>query len=116
MSRIGNSSAVFPYPYINCVGIGTTTFVLADYCWAVAAFRPDRDPQLISLLNDMAWFFFTAPVGAIIVQNLCLATSVYLDTRADPVFPRRSEEHTYELQSLMRLSYAGFCLKQQHNA
>src|SRR3546814_2715556 len=27
---------------------------------------------------------------------------------ADPV---RSEEHTSELQSLMRISYAGFCLK-----
>src|SRR3546814_6680760 len=25
--------------------------------------------------------------------------------------PQRSEEHTSELQSLMRLSYAGFCLK-----
>src|SRR3546814_1478443 len=27
---------------------------------------------------------------------------------------RRSEEHTSELQSLMRISYAVFCLKQQH--
>src|SRR3546814_5407962 len=26
----------------------------------------------------------------------------------------RSEEHTSELQSLMRLSYAVFCLKKQH--
>src|SRR3546814_3397274 len=26
---------------------------------------------------------------------------------------RRSEEHTSELQSLMRISYAGFCLKQK---
>src|SRR3546814_1460727 len=26
---------------------------------------------------------------------------------------RRSEEHTYELQSLMRISYAVFCLKKQ---
>src|SRR3546814_10512121 len=26
---------------------------------------------------------------------------------------RRSEEHTSELQSLMRLSYAGFCLKKK---
>src|SRR3546814_10365880 len=25
----------------------------------------------------------------------------------------RSEEHTYELTSLMRISYAGFCLKQK---
>src|SRR3546814_4379064 len=27
----------------------------------------------------------------------------------------RSEEHTSELQSLMRISYAVFCLKQKHN-
>src|SRR3546814_8797986 len=26
---------------------------------------------------------------------------------------KRSEEHTYELQSLMRISYAVFCLKQK---
>src|SRR3546814_4275497 len=31
--------------------------------------------------------------------------------------PIRSEEHTSELQSLMRISYAVFCLKQkQHNS
>src|SRR3546814_6070244 len=27
---------------------------------------------------------------------------------------RRSEEHTSELQSLMRISYAGFCLKKKN--
>src|SRR3546814_6760321 len=27
---------------------------------------------------------------------------------------QRSEEHTYELQSLMRISYAVFCLKKKH--
>src|SRR3546814_4487882 len=35
----------------------------------------------------------------------------------DPSHPpaRRSEEHTSELQSLMRISYAVFCLKKQNN-
>src|SRR3546814_9791658 len=33
---------------------------------------------------------------------------------ADPV-PERSEEHTSELQSLMRISYAVFCLKKKTN-
>src|SRR3546814_7294487 len=28
--------------------------------------------------------------------------------------PERSEEHTSELQSLMRISYAVFCLKKKH--
>src|SRR3546814_6833922 len=32
---------------------------------------------------------------------------------ADAGRPLRSEEHTSELQSLMRISYAVFCLKQQ---
>lgn len=88
ISRTATSSSVFTYAYVICVGVGTTAFILADYCWGVAAFRPDRDPQLISLLNDMGWFLFIAPVGAIIVANLCLAMSIYLDERPDPIFPR----------------------------
>src|SRR3546814_4973601 len=31
-----------------------------------------------------------------------------------PAGGARSEEHTSELQSLMRISYAGFCLKKQN--
>src|SRR3546814_1907220 len=33
------------------------------------------------------------------------------EQRADREHPERSEEHTSELQSLMRISYAVFCLK-----
>lgn len=88
MLRVVNSSPVFAYAYIICAGIGLTAFILADYCWGVAVFRPDRDPQLISLLNDMAWIFFITPAGLMVVQNLCLAISIYLDARVEPVFPR----------------------------
>src|SRR3546814_8332738 len=34
----------------------------------------------------------------------------------EPSFIRRSEEHTSELQSLMRISYAVFCLKKKKTA
>src|SRR3546814_6177435 len=34
---------------------------------------------------------------------------------ASPMKNRRSEEHTSELQSLMRISYAVFCLKKKKN-
>src|SRR3546814_10822701 len=34
--------------------------------------------------------------------------------RQEPAHPGRSEEHTSELQSLMRNSYAVFCLKKKH--
>src|SRR3546814_7317006 len=35
--------------------------------------------------------------------------------RGTPASPPRSEEHTSELQSLMRISYAVFCLKKKKN-
>src|SRR3546814_6751660 len=38
----------------------------------------------------------------------------YVATADDPVTAERSEEHTSELPSLMRISYAVFCLK-KHN-
>src|SRR3546814_7136962 len=45
------------------------------------------------------------------------AGGILLSRRADRPFPdrqhARSEEHTSELQSLMRISYAVFCLKKK---
>src|SRR3546814_9896948 len=42
-----------------------------------------------------------------------IATSPLLWISDDERAARRSEEHTSELQSLMRISYAVFCLKNQ---
>src|SRR3546814_9966401 len=40
-----------------------------------------------------------------------MAQNVQVDTVRSMDADRRSEEHTSELQSLMRISYAAFCLK-----
>src|SRR3546814_5052330 len=37
-------------------------------------------------------------------------------TSSGVIMPRRSEEHTSELQSLMRISYAVFCLKKKNKS
>src|SRR3546814_5055139 len=39
----------------------------------------------------------------------------YHDRLVDRIVAGRSEEHTSELQSLMRISYAVFCLKKKKN-
>src|SRR3546814_9533147 len=51
------------------------------------------------------------------VVDLDEAACDRLEARADELaaFGLRSEEHTSELQSLMRLSYAVFCLKKKNN-
>lgn len=88
MKRMATPNQVLAYCYLTGAVTGATLFALADIFWLVATFRPDRDPQLIMLLNDLAWITFIAPVGMIVVQNLCLALAVYLDAQPRPVFPR----------------------------
>src|SRR3546814_2847423 len=49
-------------------------------------------------------------------SGICLTGAPVLQpgtpVMVEPMLLGRSEEHTSELQSLMRISYAGFCLKQ----
>ena len=88
MKRMATPSQVLAYCYLTAAASGATVVAIANLFWLIAAFRPDRNPELIMLLNDMAWIVFIAPVGMLVVQNLCLALAVYLDDRVEPVFPR----------------------------
>src|SRR3546814_4658406 len=54
------------------------------------------------------------PAFAITPARMCSeAVQGRLLTEPRACFTRRSEEHTSELQSLMRISYAVFCLKKK---
>lgn len=88
MKRMSLPSHLLAYSYLAAASTGATLFAIADIFWLIATFRPNRDPQLILLLNDMAWLVFTAPIGAVVVMNLSLALAVYLDARPQPIFPR----------------------------
>src|SRR3546814_8798012 len=56
-----------------------------------------------------------SPWRRTVCGDLTAAFSRYEAPKAErlPFLPRRSEEHTSELQSLMRISYAVFCLKKK---
>src|SRR3546814_2187687 len=57
-----------------------------------------------------------APTDAV-SKNLLLSALIGLSQTSEDkaVRDERSEEHTSELQSLMRISYAVFCLKKKKN-
>src|SRR3546814_5358170 len=71
----------------------------------------------LSLSGDRSADYFRG----LFAKTLFLATAA-IDVEAGLTYPalsdiavkRRSEEHTSELQSLMRISYAVFCLKQKN--
>lgn len=88
MKRMATPSQVLAYAYLAAVTSGATLFAISNLLWLLAAFRPERDPALVQLLNDLAWLIFTAPVGMLVAQSVCLALAIYLDARARPVFPR----------------------------
>jgi hypothetical protein len=88
MKRMATQSHVFAYSYLTAVVSGATLFALADIFFLVAAFRPDRNPELTQLLNDLAWITFIAPVGMVVAQCLLLGLAVYFDNGPSPVFPR----------------------------
>ena len=88
MKRMATQSHVFAYCFLTAAVSGATLFALADIFYLVAAFRPDRNPELVQLLNDMAWMIFIAPVGMVVAQLLLLALAIYFDNGPNPVFPR----------------------------
>src|SRR3546814_4528107 len=87
---------------------------------------PGRENHLtrISVDDVEAWLLSTPRFGA--ERNLPTAFTAneghgviegvenFLAVKAQSMEQRRSEEHTSELQSLMRISYAVFCLKKKN--
>jgi hypothetical protein len=88
MKRMVTQSHVFAYCYLTAVVTGATILALADIFFLVAAFRIDRSPELIQLLNDMAWMLFIAPVGMVVAQFLLLGLAILFDDGPNPVFAR----------------------------
>jgi len=88
MKRMATQSHVFAYCYLTAAVSGATIFALSNMFFLVAAFRPERDPELIMVLNDLAWIVFIAPVGMVVVQNVLLSLAIYFDSGPARVFPR----------------------------
>jgi hypothetical protein len=88
MKRMATPTQVLPYAFLAAIASGTTLFAIADLFWLIAAFRPERNAELVVLLNDLAWITFIAPVGMLLVQCAALALAIYLDARPKPIYPR----------------------------
>jgi hypothetical protein len=86
--RMAHRTPIFSYAMIACAAGGPTIFLMANLFWLLAAFRPERDPQLTLLLNDLAWVTFSSQVGFLIAQSVILALAIHLDRQERPVFRR----------------------------
>lgn len=86
--RMAHRTPIFSYAMLACAAGGPTLFLVANVCWLLAAFRPERSPELTQLLNDLGWVTFTILVPFLIGQCVILALAIYFDDPARPVFNR----------------------------
>jgi hypothetical protein len=86
--RMAHRTPIFGYAMLGCIAGGPTVFLIANLFWLLAAFRPERDPALTQLFNDLAWVTFTSGVPFLIGQSVILALAIYLDRQDRPVFGR----------------------------
>src|SRR3546814_6978838 len=90
--------------------------------------RPPRSTRTDTLFPYTTLFRARSEVEVGPVNGLCsieiplvglgfgnLAPAAHLRQIPDRIRIKRSEEHTSELQSLMRISYAVFCLKKKNH-
>ena len=72
MKRMSVGS-VFAYGYLGGMSVGALPgFLLVTVCFLTAAFRPDRDPELISLLYDLGMLSYNGSLGCFSVAYLVL--------------------------------------------
>ncbi|MEX5712400.1 hypothetical protein AB1484_30005 [Parafrankia sp. FMc6] len=86
MRSMAHRTPIMRYCMIGCAGAAPITFLTATIFWLLAAFRPDRAPDLTQLYNDLAWITFTCGVPFLVAQSIFLAISIYFDQQDTPVF------------------------------
>lgn len=68
--------------------IGVLTVMFPVMIFAITAFRPERDPALTQLLNDVGWLIIIPAFPTFIAQFSGVAFGALQDKSAVPVFPR----------------------------
>src|SRR3546814_2296846 len=75
--------------------------------------QPGNDGKPVFLANHAGGVAGGIATGQPVVVRIALKPTSSILTPVETITRDRSEEHTSELQSLMRISYAVFCLKKK---
>jgi hypothetical protein len=88
MRRIEGRHSALAFVQLGLGAIFVLEFIYLLFFWQTATFRVDRPPELIQLLNDMAWIPFVGLSSTAIMQVASFGIAVLLDKRESPIFPR----------------------------
>lgn len=69
-------------------GVGSVGPFAATMLWITAAFRPERDSEVILAMNDLAWFFTILYFVPVFIQFISIGMVGLLDDSEHPPWPR----------------------------
>jgi hypothetical protein len=87
MRRVEGTHSPLAWTQLGLGMLGILIFIFPAAAMQAVAFRPDRDPELMQLANDMAWLPFVGVWMLAYFQGLSIAWVCFMDT-AEKVFPR----------------------------
>ena len=90
MRRMHLPSRLPVYLQLGAGSIGVLTVMFPTMIFAITAFRPERDPALTQLLNDIGWLIIIPAFPTFIGQFLSISFGALLDRNPRPVYPRWS--------------------------
>lgn len=67
---------------------GLCLFLVPGFIWLAISYRTGTDPEIIMVLNDLAWFMFLAGAAPTIVQWSSIGLAILSDKSANPIYPR----------------------------
>jgi hypothetical protein len=88
MRRIEGPHSPLAYSQLVLGALIIPLFIFPMMFLEAAAFRPDRNPDEIRILSDMAWMGFIGAWFTVVFQWLSIGIAILRDDRPEPVFPR----------------------------
>ncbi len=86
--RIQGISPAFCYAQLGAGSAGVLVLIIPMLVLEAVTYRPERDPNLTQMLNDLGWLMFIMPFTLASIQGAVLAAAILLDEAKRPVFPR----------------------------
>ena len=79
INRMHGGPSVLSYTQLACASSNVVLVIIPELLWTTAAFRPEQNPELIRMLNDMGWITFLWPVGTFVVQVVAVGLATLSD-------------------------------------
>jgi hypothetical protein len=87
MKRVEGTYSPLSYAQLGTGMLGVLLFLFPLAVMQVAAFRPDRNPELMQLAQDIAWIPLIGAYQAVWIQAIVVGICAFKDER-EVVFPR----------------------------